>query len=309
MIYTLTLNPAIDRTIYVDEINHVDVTRVKTTRRDEAGKGVNVSKVIQSLEKSSICLGFLAGENGNYIKSQLNSKGITNYFIEVRGETRENIKLIETSTNKVLELNEQGPIVTEDDINKLFEFMDTLLQKDDCLVISGSVPKGVDVSIYKEIIARYKRKGVVTILDASNELFAKALESSPDIIKPNIYELEKYLGKELPEMKDVILECKKLEIDGVKQVIVSMGKDGALYVDCEHSVKFDVPLLKALSTVGAGDSFVAGIAVGLTKFDDPIEMIKYAASVGSASCLTEGTNPGSLEDVNEIYKKITLRNV
>lgn len=309
MIYTLTLNPAIDRTIVVDEINHIDVTRVKNTRRDAAGKGVNVSKVIHSLESSSVCLGFIAGQNGNYIKAQLDKLGIIHHFVEVNGETRENIKLIEENTGKTLELNETGPIITKQNVSDLYKMLDSLLKENDVLSVSGSVPLGLENTIYKEIINRYKEKGVVVVLDASNELFKVALEAKPHIIKPNKYELEKYLKKPLNSYKEMSLEAKRIIANGVQKVIISLGKDGALYIDSLHSFKVEVPLLKAKSTVGAGDSFVAGLCVGLSRFDNPEDLMRFASGVGSASCLTEGTNPGSLKDVLEIQEHIKIEEI
>lgn len=309
MIYTLTLNPAIDRTIIVDEISKVDVTRVQKTRRDAAGKGINVSKVIDSLGGTSVCLGFIAGENGRYIKNQLAQNNIKNVFVDVEGETRENIKVLQTNSSGMIELNEKGPIITKEDKEKLFNILDSLLVKNDVLAISGSIPQGLDVSIYKEIIERYKSKGVVIVLDASGDLFTVGIEGLPHIIKPNKYELEKYLNKPLVSDRDIALEAKKLIVKGIDKVIVSLGKEGAIYVDCENSYRVVVPSLEVKSTVGAGDSFVAGLCVGLSRFDDEQELIKYAASVGSASCLTEGTYPGTIEDIENIKEKILVQEI
>jgi len=309
MIYTLTLNPAIDRTITADQINYKDVTRVTSTRRDPAGKGVNVSKVIKSLSMQSVCLGFVAGNNGVYIKDQLDLMEIKHDFITVFGETRENIKLIEKETNNVLEINETGPTITNREIQFLHDKLEILLKKDDVLVVSGSVPNGVSKELYSDIIKEYKRLGVKVILDASGELFKSTIGALPNIIKPNKYELETYLDKTLDNDTDIKEAALELVKSGIEQVIVSLGQDGAMYVDKDTQFKVVVPKLIVKSSVGAGDSFVAGLCVALSKFDSVQEQIVFAASVGSASCLAEGTNPGSIEDVEKIREQIKIERI
>ena len=309
MIVTLTLNPAIDRTIKVDQINQRDVTRVTKTIRDAAGKGINVSKVIHSLGGNTIAAGFLAGENGAFIKKALSALNISYNFVEVEGNTRENIKIQETNKNNVIEINESGPTITKEETNRLNNTLDKLLQPGDILVMSGSIPKGIENDYYKKLIEKHRQNNVKTILDTSLELLTIGLEGKPHIIKPNLYELEKLVGKELKTTTEIIQEARQICKQGIHQVIVSLGSEGVLYVDLDQVLKVTVPKVEVESTVGAGDSFVAGLSYSLDNNYSLENTLMYSASVATASCMTEGTNPGSKEDINEIYKKVKIEEV
>ena len=309
MIVTLTLNPAIDRTIKVDQINQRDVTRVTKTIRDAAGKGINVSKVIHSLGGNTIATGFLAGENGAFIKKALSALNLSYNFVDVEGNTRENIKIQETSKNNVIEINESGPTITKEETNRLNNTLDKLLQPGDILVMSGSIPKGIENDYYKKLIEKHRQNNVKTILDTSLELLTIGLEGKPHIIKPNLYELEKLVGKELKTTTEIIQEARQICKQGIHQVIVSLGSEGVLYVDLDQVLKVTVPKVEVESTVGAGDSFVAGLSYSLDNNYSLENTLMYSASVATASCMTEGTNPGSKEDINEIYKKVKIEEV
>lgn len=309
MIVTLTLNPAIDRTIKIDRINPKDVTRVKKTIRDAAGKGINVSKVIASLGGDTVCSGFLAGVNGEYIKKALDKLHIENSFIDVQGETRENIKLHETELSNVIEINEQGPSITTSELDKLTNTLYSLLKQGDILVISGSIPKGVPNEYYKNIIEHFNHQDVKTVLDTSLDLLKISIEGKPFLIKPNLFELEKLCGKSLSSVEAILIEAKNIVNNGIKEVIVSLGKDGVLYVNKEKVYKVTVPEVDVESTVGAGDSFVAGYSYGLDSKKTIEQNLLYAASVATASCMTEGTQPGSIDDINEIYKNTKIEEV
>lgn len=309
MIVTVTLNPAIDRTIVVEEINKKDVTRVEKTRRDAAGKGINVSKVIASLGGNTICSGFLAGENGKFMIEKLSKLGIKTDFVWIDGETRENIKIQESFKNKVIEINEKGPSIVQKDLQKIEKKLDLLLHKGDILVLAGSVPIGVPTEIYHKLIVKYNNLGIITILDTSLELLKQSLSAKPKIIKPNLYELSKLLDKELDKEEDIILEAQKLCNQGIEEVIVSLGKEGSLYVNKDLVYKVLPPSLKVKSTVGAGDSYLAGFTYAIDQGYDLERKLKFASSVASASCMVEGTNPGENSDIDSLIQQTTLDNI
>lgn len=309
MIVTLTLNPAIDRTIKVSRINQRDVTRVQKTLRDAAGKGINVSKVIKSLGGNTIATGFIAGENGEFIKKSLSSLTIPFDFIEVTGNTRENIKIQETEINNVIEINEIGPTISKNEIDNLIKKLDSLLQKGDILVMSGSIPKGVNKDFYKNLIIKYRKKSIITILDTSLELLKIGIEGVPQIIKPNLYELEKLVGKDLKTTEEIIKEARLLCKTGINQVLISLGSDGVLYVDLEKALRVSVPSVKVESTVGAGDSFVAALSYSLDNEYNLEKTLVFSASVATASCMTEGTNPGTKENIEQVYKQVKIKEV
>lgn len=309
MIYTVTLNPAIDRTVLVEEINEKDVTRVVKTVRDAAGKGINVSKVIASLGGESIATGFLAGSNGEFIQVEMISKHIKEAFVFVAGETRENIKLIETKTGKTLEINEAGPTIEPQYLDQFIKSLDRLLKKDDIVVLSGSIPGGIPTNIYQILIERYQELGITTILDSSKELLQLGIKGKPTIIKPNRYELELYSGKTLSTDQDIIEEALKICELGIKEVVITLGKEGAIFVSKEQSYKIESPQVTVQSSVGAGDSFVAGMAYALSQGYDIEKRLKYAASVAGACVMSEGTNPGKLSDVQRLFEFVKIEEI
>jgi len=307
MIVTVTLNPAVDRTIKVEEINEKDVTRVKKTIRDAAGKGINVSKVICSLGGTTFATGFLGGSNGAFIQKELLKLKVPNDFVLVKGETRENMKIHETLTNRMLELNESGPLVNDSDVQKLLSVLDKMLHKEDVLVLSGSIPQGLDKNIYEVLIKRYRSKGIITILDTSLDLLKEGIKGNPNIIKPNLYELEQLVGKKLHSDDEIVAEARMLCKNGIDEVIVTLGKDGAILVNLNESLKIDAPSVKVESTVGAGDSFVGGISYSIDQGYGIEKRLKFATAVASASVMSEGTNPGKKEDIERLIELVQIR--
>lgn len=306
MIYTLTLNPAIDRTVYVDEVNFKDVTRVKKVTREAAGKGINVSKVIDSMNQKSKCVAFAGGRNGEFISDALCEKEIPYMIIQLEGNTRENIKVIPNDKGNVLELNESGCEIPADRLDKMYSYLDEYLIEDDILVLSGSVPSNLSDTIYYDIINRYRKKGVKTILDTSKDLFKEGLKGLPSVIKPNLYELEVYFGTEIKSVGEAIEYSKKLVESGVEEVLVTLGKDGSIYVSKDEVYKVSIPSVDVKGTVGAGDSYVAGYAIALQQKLPVVERLKYASAVSIASCLQPGSAPGKQNDVNDVLKNITV---
>jgi 1-phosphofructokinase len=306
MIYTLTLNPAIDRTIYVNEINKEDVTRVDKTLRDAAGKGINTSKVLKQLGTESVCFGFSAGRNGSFIEESLDYLGIENTFVRVHGETRENIKIIPTNGD-VLEINESGPTILPNDYQELIDLMDQTLKQHDILILSGSAPQGLESMVYYDIITRYRQRGVVTVLDSSKHLFTNGVKAGPTIIKPNLYELEMYVNKSLKTQQEMIDVCLDLHHSGIDHVLVSMGKDGSLYVGEAGIYKVSIPALNPKSTVGAGDSFVAGFVKAFDEALPIVDCLKEASAVGCASVLSERTAFVALDEIDQIKPYIEVK--
>lgn len=307
MIYTLTLNPAIDRAIYIDELNKKDVTRVKKTLRDGAGKGINVSKVLKSLDTESTCFGFIAGANGEFIKNELTKRNIKHSFIDVFGETRENIKVIIKNKDQVLELNESGPDISKEAYEDLLNKMKTMIKEEDILVISGSVPKGLHEGVYNDIIKIFNHAKI--ILDVSGKLFEESVEAAPFLIKPNHYELELYSKKTLKTDQEVINVCHTLLEKGIKHIVVSLGKKGSLYVSKDKELRVITPELNAINTVGAGDSLVAGLAQGFSQGLEIEDILINASSIGSASVLSENTAQVNTDDIQKIKQQIKLERI
>ena len=227
MIITVTMNPAIDKTVEVQKLNPGSLNRIKRVEFDAGGKGINVSKTIGELGGESIAVGFLGGNAGAIIEKVLRERNIRTDFIWVEGETRTNTKVLEEN-GMVTELNEPGPTVLNKQIEELLHKLDGYAGEDHLFVLSGSIPNGVDKNIYQRIIRLVHEKNAKVLLDADGELFRQSLQAVPDMIKPNRAELEEYAGIDYRAPEETLLEIAKGLLDqGMETVAVSMGKQGS----------------------------------------------------------------------------------
>ncbi|MDO6355476.1 1-phosphofructokinase [Caloramator sp. CAR-1] len=305
MIYTVTLNPAFDMTVYLDELVKGDVNRSIKSLIDIGGKGINVSKVIKSLGGESIALGFLGQENrGNFIK-QLDRLGIKHDFIYVEGETRTNIKLVENKFDIFTDINQKGFGITIEDIDKLFEKIKYYARQGDIFVLSGSLPEGADNNIYFELIKLLKNIGAITILDADGEALKNGLLAKPDIVKPNINELRMIMDFK-DDLNSIASVGKELISQGTEKAVISMGGNGAFYVTRDKIFYAYPERVEVKSTVGAGDAMVAAIAFGESKNMEDEEVFRLAVSSATASIIEEGTKSPNLENINKLMKKIKI---
>jgi 1-phosphofructokinase len=304
MIITVTLNPAIDKTLEVDNCTIGSINRVSSIKIDAGGKGINVSKVIKSLKGESIALGALAGSTGEFIKNYLDDEKIKNDFIFGEGETRTNIKIVDKVKNTNTDINEPGNSISEEDINRIKEKVFNDIKKDDILVLSGSVPQGVGKNIYEMWINEAKKLGVKTILDADGELLKQGLLSGPYLIKPNIHELEKLFDVKINGVQEAISLCKSIFDYGVNIIAVSLGSEGALFMNREKTIYAHGLKVEVKSTVGAGDSMVAALALALDKDYSFEKAVTLSVAAATAGVMTEGTTAGSLEDILSIEKQV-----
>jgi 1-phosphofructokinase len=304
MIITVTLNPAVDKTVEVDNCTINSVNRVSSIKLDAGGKGINVSKVVKSLGGESIALGVLAGKTGEFIKNYLDTEKIKNDFVFVIGETRTNIKIVDKVKNTNTDINESGNNVSEDDIKSIKEKIFNLAKKDDILVLSGSVPQGIEKNIYELWIKEASGLGVKTILDADGELLKNGILSAPYLIKPNIHELEKLFDVKINGINEIISLCTGIFDYGVNMIAVSLGSEGALFMNREKTIHAHGIKVKVKSTVGAGDSMVAGLAFALDKGYSFERSVTLSVASATAGVMTDGTNAGSLNDILDIEKQV-----
>lgn len=306
MIITVTLNPALDKTIEIDDFKIDNVNRIVSTRVDAGGKGINVSKVIKELKSKSIALGFLGGSSGNQIKNYLDDITIDNNFLPLKGETRTNTKIFDKVNNTHTDINESGPSLSEEDIINIKEKIMEICKKDSLVVLSGSVPSGVSTSIYGDMIKDIKNKGGKVILDAEGELLMQGIKAGPYLVKPNIEELEKAFNIEINNEDELIKTAKRILEYGVKYVVISQGSEGSLFITNDKIAKVKGIKVKVKSTVGAGDSMVAALAIA-TEMDYSFEeAIKLACATSTANVMTEGTQTGRLVDIEKIKKEIII---
>lgn len=307
MIMTVTLNPAIDKTVEIDNFKVGTVNRISSMRLDAGGKGINVSKIVKLLGGRSKAFGILAGNNGQYIKNYMDSCGIENDFVFVDGETRTNIKVIDKLKSTNTDINESGPDTTAEEMELLEEKIFSMADGDTILVFSGSTPSSVPADIYKRMILKAKNYGIRSIMDCDGELLRQGIEAGPYLIKPNIYELEKLTGRSLPNMEEIIDAAKGIQKYGVDIVVVSHGEKGALFIDREDIIHAEGLKVDVKSTVGAGDSMVAALAYALD-LNYPFEKaVVLAAASAAAKVTTSGSQPPELQDIFNYEKQIILR--
>ena len=306
MIITVTMNPAIDKTVEIEQLVPNGLNRIQKVEYDAGGKGINVSKTIHELGGESLAMGFLGGNAGKTIENVLTSWNIQHDFIWVEGETRTNTKVFEKSGG-VTELNEPGPVINEAQVEELIQKIGEHTDKETLVVLAGSIPAGVDKNIYAAITESVHEKGGSVLMDADGELFRNALKASPDIIKPNQVELEEYIGADYRlSMGELKALAEKFQNNGIKTVAISMGKGGAMIVRDKFVARCPALSVKAHSTVGAGDAMVAALAYSWDKKLGDEETVRLCMATSAGAVTTVGTKPPARAVVDELIPQVEM---
>lgn len=309
MVVTVTLNPCIDRTVWIAGFEYGGTNRVRKTRQDVCGKGINVSTALKNLGAETLCLGFNYAENAALLEQSLDEQGIAHDFVEVPGSLRMNLKLFDESRRVMTELNERGGAVDAAAVERLIGKTEQYLDQAELLVLSGSAPQGVPESIYGQLIRLAREKGVRTVLDASGALFREGLKEKPFLIKPNRDEFEEAFGTELSAGKSMAGIAQEIVAQGVEYVCVSLGDRGAMLA-CEEGVFLaDAPDVEVQGVQGAGDSLVAGMCAALTgKYKPDAEaLLRFAVAAAGASLMRPGTQMCLREDFCKLLKEVRIQ--
>lgn len=307
MIYTVTLNPALDKTVEIPSLTIDSVNRITAMRTDPGGKGINVSKVIQKLGGKSVATGILGGATGRAIQSAVEEMGLETSFCFVEGETRTNLKVVDPVNHTNTDINEPGVTVSEEVLEDLLAQLSGRLCSDDLVVLSGSLPKGAPVDTYRTWVAACREKGAKVILDVDGSLLAAGLEASPYLIKPNNHELSALLGRSLETKEELkAAACQLMDRYGISKVVVSMGGDGALYVTKEDTIYAEGLQVPVGSTVGAGDSVVAALAVAEERGMSLEEAVRLSTATGAANVMCSGTQAAEYEVIESLLPKVVF---
>ncbi|MCI7732714.1 MAG: 1-phosphofructokinase [Solobacterium sp.] len=300
MIYTVTLNPSLD---YIAECK--DFTLGATNRTSSeiiypGGKGINVSIVLSNLGDKTTALGFLAGFTGEHIDSLIKDMGISSRMIRLdEGMSRINLKL---KSKEETELNGMGPNISIIDIARLYQKLESITE-DDILVLAGSIPPSVSEGLYSDIMERLKETKIKIVVDATKDLLMNVLDKKPFLIKPNIHELGELFNVKLDSADEALPYALKLKEMGAVNVIISMGKDGAMMVDeYGNSYTMNSPEGKLVNSVGAGDSLVAGFLHKYLETGNYEEAFRYGVCTGSASAFSSAL--ATKEEVEKLYREI-----
>jgi len=285
MILTVTLNPTVDKSYYVEKLTPGEVIRVHDKKEAAGGKGINVAKVAKLLGEDVVATGFLGGRNGDYIESVLTGLGIVTSFVRTPDETRTCVSINDESSGRQTELLEAGAFVTAEKRAAFTAHYTQLLGQCETVVLSGSVPAGVDDRFYPELIKIAKDAGKKVVLDTSGSLLKEGIEARPDMIKPNRDELISLLGREIKTVEEVITAAREIQAKGIETVIVSLGKDGAVFAVGDRVYRGKTPDIKIVNTVACGDSLVAGFLTGIRRKIPLEDAIKLAMAVSTANAL------------------------
>ncbi len=302
MIYTVTFNPALDYCIHMDQLPAMGETN--RSGREElyfGGKGINVSAVLRQLETESVALGFVAGFTGEALEQGVREMGIQARFVHLpEGMTRINVKL---KCPKETEINAAGPEIPEAQLEELYGQIDEL-QDGDAIILAGSIPASLPKDAYEQILRRLEGKDIRKVVDASGELLRKVLPYHPFLIKPNRAELEELFQTGITSDEEIVGYAKKLQQEGARNVLVSLGGDGALLV----TEAGDVHRMEAIqdgrvkNTVGAGDSMVAGFLVGYERTGDYRQALALGTAAATATAFSEGL--GERKEILQYYEQV-----
>lgn len=307
MIYTVTLNPAVDRELTVPEIEFDSVLRATDWRVDFGGKGFNVSRMLNALGVSSVALGFAGGRSGELLRDGLESLGIKTDFVWVQDETRTNVSLVTEAHDRYVKANEPGPTISEGERQDLAEKIRTLAGPGDWWVLAGSLPPGVPATIYAELIQSVHQAGGFAILDTSGAALVAGCEAKPYLVKPNELEAANLTGLPVQSEAEIRAAALAIQAQGIPYVAISLGKDGAMLTDGQEAWFVDSPPIEEHNPIGAGDSMVGGLVWGLSQGVSPADALLKGVACGAATASLSGTAVGSFDLVEALISRVSIR--
>lgn len=300
MVYTVTVNPALDYVMNLDSLNTDDVNRTESEELYYGGKGINVSAVLSRLGVPTTALGFAAGFTGNKLKEMLDADSISNDFTMLEeGYTRINVKI---KYGRELDINAEGPEISEKNTETLLNKLDSL-KEGDYLVLAGSVSAKLPDDLYGKMLSRLEGRGVRFVVDTTGKQLLNVLKYKPFLIKPNHHELGEIFSKELTSEEDIVKYAFKLKEMGAVNVLVSRGGDGAVLID-EFSEVHPAKAVKGklVNSVGCGDSMVAGFIAGYIFKEDYGEALKLSVACSAATAFSKEL--AKADEIKQIYKNL-----
>lgn len=305
MILTITLNPAVDKTYTTSTLMLGQVNRMHTVNNIAGGKGINVTKILRQYGYDVMAAGFLGGYTGQFIENCMKELHVQCRFTQVAGETRSSINVL-AEDGYVTEILEPGPVVSGQELEEFIEDYKKAVAQCELVVMSGSVAKGIPADIYRQLIAIGKEAGKRCLLDTSGEALQHGIEAAPYMIKPNQKELEYLVGHKLKDIGEIAEAAGRLQKKGISHVLVSLGKKGLLSVTAEKVLWAKAPAVKAVNTVGCGDSVVASYAMSLMKEEDEETALKRAVAISAANAATLESGDIALELAEELLAGIQV---
>lgn len=306
-IATITLNPAVDHTASISNFRAGEVNRVEWEQVDPGGKGVNVASFLTDFGFSVTVSGFLGKENAELFQALFTQKGIQNQFVILPGKTRVNIKIIDTASNQVTDINFLGQAPATSDVAALYQMIDDLAKDCDWFVLSGSIPVGLSADTYGKLVAQLKAQGKTVVLDASGEGLRQAISFAPYAIKPNIDELQELVGQHLESEMAIAHAAQKLLAQGIQCVVVSMGAKGAIFAEADEAIVVRPPEIEVVSTVGAGDAMVSGLVTGKLRGLSLIDCARLATAFSMGALSQVGPRLPPQKTIESFMNKVNVQ--
>jgi len=304
MIYTLTLNPAIDRELTVNAVEFDAVLQATDSQVDFGGKGFNVSRLLKSMGMPSTAIGFIGGRAGEQMRNGLKLLDITTDFVWVSEETRTNVSIVTQSHDHYIKVNEKGPLVDEVKQRELLSKIESIARAGDWWVLAGSLPPGVPDSFYAQITEILNHSQAITILDTTGESLRLGCEAKPFLVKPNAEEACRLTGLPVENTSQVALAANEIRKMGAQNVVISLGKKGALLQTADGDWLVHSPRIKEKNPIGAGDSMVGGLVWALAQGHPLKESLGWGAASGAATASMSGTEVGSRALIEELFHKV-----
>lgn len=307
-VVTITPNPAIDRTLTISDFAAGRVNRVERQHSRAGGKGVNVAAALADYGCAVAVTGFLGNDNAALFEALFSSKEIEDHFIRINGETRTGIKIFDPAREETTDINFAGQSPAEAEVEMLFQLAQELAagHSDAWFVIAGSLPRGVEQTLYRDLVNSLKAEDSRVLLDTSEAALTYAIEAAPHIIKPNLHELEALVGHKLESHQAVVEAARTFTRQGVELAVVSMGADGALFVTGEEAILATPPRVRVLSTVGAGDAMVAGILAGRLGGLALSETARLATAFSLAVLTREESDVNFRDRIEDAQREVTV---
>jgi 1-phosphofructokinase family hexose kinase len=310
MIVTVTLNAAIDRTLLVPNFQLGQRHRASVGFTSAGGKGINVARAAKRLGVPVVCTGLAGGRNGTLLVEELTNEGILNDFVRIRGESRTSTAVLDPTSNVYTEINEWGPEVADDELDVLRDKLSYLAQGADYIVFAGSLPRDVDPGIYAELIRESNRRGLMTVLDSEGEALRLGIEAEPYLVAPNLREAESLVGHEFVDEEDLSTGLDEIAELGARNVLITLDAGCYALFRAERAeevrLRARAPRQEAVSTVGAGDTLLAGFVAARMGDRSYEDALRNAVGASAASVLEAGPGRFDVREATRLAGHVAL---
>ena len=303
-VFTVTLNPGLDRTLTVPEIRFGEVLRAAEVRLDWGGKGFNVSRALHALGVESVAMGFVGGATGRMLAEGLHELGIATDFTPIAGETRTNTVIEEAGSGRYVKVNEPGPTVTAAEMDVLFAKVSSRASVGSVWAFCGSLPPGVPADTYARLIAAVQQRGGLACLDTSGEALRLGCAAGPYLVKPNAEEAEEQTGRPVRNAADIRAAVSHFQAAGARNVAISLGAGGLALGGVEGVVQAKPPAVEIGTPVGVGDALLAGMIWAWGQGSTTAEAAAWGVAAGTAAAMGEGVSMGTPDEVAAVYERV-----